>query len=75
MLLDKLRSLRRTIASEEHVPAFVVFSDRTLAAIAVQRPRTSAAMAGIRGVGPMKLERYGDRFLAVVRDADGTEAA
>jgi ATP-dependent DNA helicase RecQ len=75
MLLDKLRTLRRNISREEQVPAYVVFSDRTLAEMALRRPRTTAALAGIRGVGPTKLERYGERFLAVLRDADGTEAA
>ena len=75
MLLNKLRTLRRSISREEQVPAYVVFSDRTLAEMAVRRPRTKTALAGIRGVGPTKLERYGDRFLAVLRDADGTEAA
>jgi ATP-dependent DNA helicase RecQ len=75
MLLDKLRKLRRAISKEQQVPAFVVFSDRTLAEMALRRPQTAAALAGIRGVGPMKLERYGERFLAVLRDADGTEAA
>jgi ATP-dependent DNA helicase RecQ len=74
-LLDRLRTLRRTIAKEEQVPAYVVFPDRTLAEMAVHRPRTTAALAGIRGVGPTKLERYGERFLALVRAADGTEAA
>jgi len=74
-LLDRLRTLRRTIAQEQQVPAYVVFPDRTLAEIAVRRPRTSAALADIRGVGPAKLERYGERFLAVVRAADETEAA
>lgn len=75
MLLDRLRKLRRAISREQQVPAFVVFSDRTLAEIAVQRPRTATALAGIRGVGPTKLERYGERFLKVIRDDDGTEAA
>jgi ATP-dependent DNA helicase RecQ len=74
-LLDRLRILRRAIAKEEQVPAYVVFPDRTLAEMAVRRPRTPVALAGIRGVGPTKLERYGERFLAVVRAADETEAA
>jgi ATP-dependent DNA helicase RecQ len=74
-LLDQLRALRRSIAKEEHVPAYVVFPDRTLAEMAVRRPRTSQALAGIRGVGPTKLDRYGERFLAVVRAAGETEAA
>ena len=75
VLLERLRTLRRSIAKEEQVPAYVVFPDRTLAEIAVRRPRTTAALAGIRGVGPTKLDRYGERFVALVRSADGTEAA
>jgi ATP-dependent DNA helicase RecQ len=67
--------LRRTIATEEQVPAYVVFPDRTLAEMAVRRPRTRSALSGIRGVGPAKLDRYGERFLVVVRAADETEAA
>jgi ATP-dependent DNA helicase RecQ len=74
-LLERLRGLRRTIAKEDQVPAYVVFPDRTLAEMAVHRPRTTTALSGIRGVGPTKLERYGERFLAVLRTADGTEAA
>ena len=75
VLLERLRTLRRSIAKEEQVPAYVVFPDRTLAEIAVRRPSTTAALAGIRGVGPTKLDRYGERFVALVRSADGTEAA
>jgi ATP-dependent DNA helicase RecQ len=74
-LLERLRTLRRSIAKEEQVPAYVVFPDRTLAEMAARRPHTPQALSGIRGVGPAKLERYGERFLAVVRAADETEAA
>jgi ATP-dependent DNA helicase RecQ len=70
-----LRALRRTIAREQQVPAYVVFPDRTLAEIAAHRPHTPKALCGIHGVGPAKLERYGERFLAIVRAADDTEAA
>jgi ATP-dependent DNA helicase RecQ len=74
-LLARLRDLRRTISREEQVPAYVVFPDRTLAEIAVRRPADTSAMGKIRGVGPVKLERYGERFLDVVRTSDDTEAA
>ena len=74
-LFAALRTLRGAIAREEQVPAYVVFPDRTLAEIAVRRPRSAAALADIRGVGPAKLEKYGERFLEVVRGADETEAA
>ena len=74
-LLARLRDLRRTISKEEQVPAYVVFSDRTLTEMAVRRPTSENAMAEIRGVGAVKLERYGERFLNVLRSSDDTEAA
>jgi ATP-dependent DNA helicase RecQ len=74
-LLARLRDLRRSISRDEQVPAYVVFPDRTLAEMAVRRPTTSGALAAVRGVGPAKLEKYGDRFLDVIRSVDETEAA
>jgi ATP-dependent DNA helicase RecQ len=74
-LLARLKQLRTTIAREDKVPAYVVFPDRTLAEMAVRRPRTEHALGQVRGIGPAKLEKYGERFLAVLRDHDETEAA
>jgi ATP-dependent DNA helicase RecQ len=74
-LLARLRDLRRTISREEQVPAYVVFPDRTLAEMAVKRPTNANSLGQIRGVGPVKLDKYGERFLDVVRSADETEAA
>ena len=74
-LLAALKALRTEIARAEQVPAYVVFPDRTLGEMAVRRPRTLAAMSDIRGVGPAKLEKFGDRFLEVLRGADVTEPA
>jgi len=68
-LFAGLRALRSEIARAEQVPAYVVFPDRTLAELAVRRPRTLAAMSAIRGVGPAKLEKYGERFLDAIRNA------
>jgi len=51
------------------VPAYVVFSDRTLVELATHRPGTQGAMREIHGVGDAKLERYGDAFLEVIRGA------
>lgn len=62
-----LKALRRTLADERGVPAYIVFSDATLVAMAEQRPRTEGALLGIPGVGPKKLELYGEQFLALLR--------
>jgi len=74
-LLAALKGVRSAIAREEHVPAYIVFSDRTLAELAVRRPRSLSAFQDVRGVGPMKLDRYAARFLDVISKADDTEAA
>jgi ATP-dependent DNA helicase RecQ len=67
-LFSALKRLRSAIAREEQVPAYVVFPDRTLAELALRKPRTLAAMEGVRGIGPAKLDKYGQRFLDVVRE-------
>ena len=74
-LFAALKQLRGSIAREERVPAYVVFPDRTLAELAVRRPRTLSAMESVRGVGPAKLAKYGPRFLAAISDTNDTEAA
>src|SRR5687768_3479552 len=70
-----LKTVRTAIAREEQVPAYVVFSDRTLAELAARRPQSLSALQDVRGVGPMKLERYGARFLAAITQSDETQAA
>ena len=50
------------------MPPYVVFSDATLLEMASTRPRTSAQMLGISGVGPTKLEHYGERFLKALSE-------
>ena len=74
-LLGSLKALRTSIAREEQVPPYIVFSDRTLAELAVKRPRSLSAFGNVRGVGPMKLERYGQRFLEAISGANDFEAA
>jgi len=74
-LLASLKAVRTAIAREEHVPPYIVFSDRTLAELALRRPRSLSAFQDVRGVGPVKLERYGERFLDVISKSDDIEAA
>ena len=52
------------------MPAYVVFTDATLTAIAEHRPADRAALVGIPGIGARKLERYGDAVLALIADPD-----
>ncbi len=66
-LLDALKALRSRLARAQNVPAYVVFSDRTLVELATHRPAHPAAMREIHGIGDAKLERYGTAFLEVVR--------
>jgi len=66
-LFEQLRSLRRDIADENGVPAFMVFSDKTLRAMARQRPTTKGEMLKVHGVGFAKLENFGDRFMKLIK--------
>lgn len=67
-LLDVLRTLRTSIAKRESVPAYVVFADRTLRAMVRARPVTPGDLGDVYGVGPAKMERYGEEFLRAIRD-------
>jgi ATP-dependent DNA helicase RecQ len=68
-LFDALRNLRATLAREQSVPAYVIFHDATLRAIAERRPESLAELGTISGVGAAKLERYGEQVLATLREA------
>jgi DNA helicase-2/ATP-dependent DNA helicase PcrA len=66
--VQALREWRLARARADEVPAFVVFSDRTLAELAARTPRTLAELAAVPGIGPAKLERYGAELLARLAD-------
>jgi ATP-dependent DNA helicase RecQ len=65
-LFERLRELRREIAAEQGVPAYVVFPDATLVAMAAARPGSEEELLAISGVGRAKLARYGAAFLEAV---------
>ena len=73
-LLDRLRGWRSEEAREQQVPAYVVFTDATLTAIAEQRPTDNAALVRIPGIGARKLDRYGPAVLALVADPDAADS-
>jgi ATP-dependent DNA helicase RecQ len=69
-LWDALRECRKDLATKHNVPPYVIFHDATLMQMMEYRPANSAAMLDISGVGPSKMDRYGDAFLKVIRDAE-----
>jgi ATP-dependent DNA helicase RecQ len=69
-LFDALRTMRAALAREQGVPAYVIFHDATLRAIAAQRPTSIDALGQISGVGLSKMQRYGDDVLSVVRQSE-----
>ena len=67
-LLLALKALRTRFAKSEGVPAYVIFSDRSLIDMAARRPTSARAFGEVHGVGQAKLERYADAFLEVVKE-------
>ena len=68
VLFAKLRTLRKTIADAQGVPPYVVFNDASLAEMAEQQPQTPYELLRVNGVGERKLEKFGDDFLALIRE-------
>ncbi|MFT6328123.1 MAG: ATP-dependent DNA helicase RecQ [Bermanella sp.] len=71
-LFAKLKHLRKQIAEEENVPAFVIFSDATLADMTDKMPTDKNQFIGVTGVGQTKLERYGEAFITLIEDYLGS---
>ena len=65
-LLEKLKVKRLDIARKKRVPAFVIFSDRSLTEMAAKRPQSESQFLDINGVGPQKLKEYGKTFLSLI---------
>ena len=71
-LFEILRTERRTIADAESVPAYVVLPDRTLWELASARPSTIDELLAVNGIGPVKAEKYGAAFLALIAEHAAT---
>lgn len=65
-LFETLRLLRATIANEENVPAYIIFTDTTLTEMAEEKPLTEEDFLAISGVGKAKLDNYGDVFMEAI---------
>jgi ATP-dependent DNA helicase RecQ len=67
-LFETLRQRRMELAEEQDVPPYVIFNDKTLRAMVEHRPQTPGEFRALHGVGDVKLDRYGDTFLDIVRE-------
>ena len=67
-LFDALKAVRTQFAKKKGVPAFVIFSDATLADMCLVMPTTEKEFLSVSGVGANKLEKYGEAFLRVIRE-------
>jgi ATP-dependent DNA helicase RecQ len=68
VLFEKLRLVRRTLADERNVPAYVIFSDVSLREMARSFPETRPEFRRIPGVGEQKLREFAEPFLAAISD-------
>lgn len=67
-LFDKLKELRLEIAREEKMPPYIVFNDKTLIDMCAKMPITKSDMLNVSGVGENKYGKYGERFIAVIKE-------
>ncbi len=67
-LFERLRELRRSIAAENNVPAYIIFRDDTLSDMSRKLPVTEEDFLSIRGVGAAKCDMFGSRFIKLIRD-------
>ncbi len=70
-LFEKLRTVRTELAKREKVPPYIVFSDRTLTHMCIVKPTTKEEMLNVSGVGEFKYNKYGESFLACVKEEMG----
>lgn len=67
-LFERLRKLRLTIASEEGLPPYIIFNDKTLIDMVTKTPLDRAQMLNVSGIGEAKFSKYGERFIEAVRE-------
>ncbi|KIM04386.1 MAG: ATP-dependent DNA helicase RecQ [Sulfurovum sp. FS06-10] len=69
-IFDQLRELRKTIATANKVPPYVIFSDKTLKDLSNSMPTTKAQMLEVHGIGEVKFQRYGEAFLRLIKEIE-----
>ena len=70
---EALRKLRTEIARKQHIPPYLVFSDKTLESMCVLLPQTKEEMLNVHGVGELKYQKFGEPFLELCRELAGDE--
>ncbi|WP_050615035.1 DNA helicase RecQ [Bacillus testis] len=70
-LFEKLRALRKELASREGVPPFVIFSDQTLHDMCLKLPQTEADFMDVKGIGEVKMKKFAAAFLEVIKEDGG----
>ena len=71
-LFDELRSLRRKLADEHNVPAYIICSDATLRGLCRKRPATREDLLEVTGIGEKKADAYGEAFLAAIAEYEAS---
>ena len=66
MLFEELRALRKRLADQQAIPAYIVLSDKTLHQLAIQRPTTLEEFGMVSGIGDYKKEKYGKDFVELI---------
>ncbi|MDO4978361.1 MAG: HRDC domain-containing protein [Eubacteriales bacterium] len=66
LLYENLRNLRYELAKEEHVPPYIIFSNKTLANICIRQPHSLEEILEVKGVGEKKREKYGEKFIDAI---------
>ena len=70
-LFEELRILRKRLADQQAIPAYIVLSDKTLHLLAIQKPVTLEEFGMINGIGEYKKEKYGKDFIEVIKQSTG----
>ncbi len=68
-IFSELRKIRKQIAETDAIPAYAVFTDEELAGIAKLKELTVSNLRKIKGIGPKKVEKYGDRIISTYNEA------
>ena len=68
LLFEELRTLRKRLADQQAIPAYLVLSDKVLHLLALQKPTTIQAFGEVSGIGEYKQNKYGKDFIEVIRN-------